>query len=203
MLEVKMEINNWDELKEQLWSGAKDRVSGIEDYGLEDTIMQWIEDCFCDEIPTIAQVNDLIWFDSDEYIKEIVGDMKPDDIDMILNYFKDNAKYAYNYISMEDDNKVLELAECFNTIDEFMEELDTYDSFDECWQEYLEDYASPETKAVGEKLIEAELNNIGSDKVREITKERLEKLDNISLVEHLLNLQQQCCHRFCQTSCRA
>ena len=41
------------------------------------------------------------------------------------------------------------------------------------FKEYLEDYASPETKAVGEKLIEQELLHIGSDKVREITRERL------------------------------
>lgn len=140
MFEVKIEINDWYELTEQLWGGAKDRISDIEEYGMEDTIMQWIEDCFCDEIPTITQINDLIWFDSNEYIKEIVGEMTPDDIDMILKYFKDNASYAYNYISVEDDKKVLELAECFNTINEFMEELDTYDSFDECWKEYLEDY---------------------------------------------------------------
>lgn len=46
------------------------------------------------------------------------------------------------------------------------------------FKEYLEDYASPETKAVGEKLIQEELKNIGSDKVREITKERLEKIAN-------------------------
>ena len=44
------------------------------------------------------------------------------------------------------------------------------------FKEYLEDYASPETKAVGERLIENELCHIGSDKVREITKERLEKI---------------------------
>ncbi len=44
------------------------------------------------------------------------------------------------------------------------------------FKEYLEDYASPETKAVGEQLIVKELENIGSDKVREITKERLGKI---------------------------
>ena len=40
-------------------------------------------------------------------------------------------------------------------------------------KEYLEDYASPETKEIGEKLILAELNNIPKEKVREITKEHL------------------------------
>ena len=40
-------------------------------------------------------------------------------------------------------------------------------------KEYLEDYASPDTKAKGERLIAAELNNIPSEKVRRIAEERL------------------------------
>lgn len=42
-------------------------------------------------------------------------------------------------------------------------------------KEYLEDYASPETKATGEALIERELLNIPNEKVRERAKEYLEK----------------------------
>lgn len=42
--------------------------------------------------------------------------------------------------------------------------------------EYLEDYASAETKAVGEKLIERELLNIPSDKIRSIAKKRIEDI---------------------------
>lgn len=44
-------------------------------------------------------------------------------------------------------------------------------------KEYLMDYASEDTKAIGEKLIEAELKNIPKDKVREICKENLEKIE--------------------------
>ena len=40
-------------------------------------------------------------------------------------------------------------------------------------QEYLEDYASPETQAVGEKLITAELEKIPNEKVRKLTVEHL------------------------------
>ena len=40
-------------------------------------------------------------------------------------------------------------------------------------KEYLEDYASPETKAVGEKLILKELENIPKESVRNITKQHL------------------------------
>lgn len=44
-------------------------------------------------------------------------------------------------------------------------------------KEYLMDYASEDTKVIGEKLIEAELKNIPKDKVREICKENLEKIE--------------------------
>lgn len=42
--------------------------------------------------------------------------------------------------------------------------------------EYLEDYASPETKSAGIKLIEKELMNISSEKVRKIARENIEKI---------------------------
>ena len=42
-------------------------------------------------------------------------------------------------------------------------------------KEYLEDYASAETKAIGNRLIEQELQNIPNEEVRERAKEYLEK----------------------------
>lgn len=43
-------------------------------------------------------------------------------------------------------------------------------------KEYLEDYASPETKRLGERLIEKELGNVLSDKVRDIAGMRLKEI---------------------------
>jgi len=40
-------------------------------------------------------------------------------------------------------------------------------------QEYLEDYASPETRRIGEEMIGRQMEEIGSEKVRALTKERL------------------------------
>ncbi|MFZ5974983.1 MAG: [FeFe] hydrogenase H-cluster radical SAM maturase HydG [Bacillota bacterium] len=45
-------------------------------------------------------------------------------------------------------------------------------------KEYLEDYASPDTKAIGEKLIEAEIHNIPKDKVKGIVRENLTNIEN-------------------------
>ncbi|MBQ7884272.1 MAG: [Phascolarctobacterium sp.] len=44
-------------------------------------------------------------------------------------------------------------------------------------KEYLVDYASEETRAIGEALIEAELNNIPKEKVREICADHLQKIE--------------------------
>ena len=45
-------------------------------------------------------------------------------------------------------------------------------------KEYLEDYARPETKAVGDALILKEIENIPKEEVRQIVIERLEKIAN-------------------------
>ena len=45
-------------------------------------------------------------------------------------------------------------------------------------KEYLMDYASPETRKKGEALIEREINNIGKEKVKEIVRDNLKKIEN-------------------------
>ena len=44
--------------------------------------------------------------------------------------------------------------------------------------EFLEDYASPETKEVGYKLIEKELQNIPKEKVRSIAADNIDAIRN-------------------------
>ena len=45
-------------------------------------------------------------------------------------------------------------------------------------EEYLVDYASPETRAIGEKVIEKELLNVPKEKVRKIAAEHIEDIKN-------------------------
>ena len=45
-------------------------------------------------------------------------------------------------------------------------------------KEYLEDYASPETRSIGEKVIEEELKHIPKDNIRELTVKRLGEIEN-------------------------
>ena len=44
--------------------------------------------------------------------------------------------------------------------------------------EYLQDYASPETKKVGLELIQKELENIPGEKIRKLTEEHLADIVN-------------------------
>ena len=44
--------------------------------------------------------------------------------------------------------------------------------------EYLEDYASPETKEIGYKMVEEELKRIPKDKVREIAEQNIQDIKN-------------------------
>ncbi len=45
-------------------------------------------------------------------------------------------------------------------------------------KEYLEDYASENTKKLGEEVIKSEIDNISSDKVREIALKHIEEMEN-------------------------
>lgn len=72
-MEVKKEISNFWELKENSWSGALDTLKDIENADKEDELMQLLEEVFADrETPTETEVNDLLWFER-EFIYENVG----------------------------------------------------------------------------------------------------------------------------------
>lgn len=45
-------------------------------------------------------------------------------------------------------------------------------------KEFLMDYASPETRKIGEELIQSEIGNIPRERIREIVEERLVKIEN-------------------------
>ena len=45
-------------------------------------------------------------------------------------------------------------------------------------EKYLEDYASPDTKKIGNDIILREIENIPNEKVKNIVRERLVKIEN-------------------------
>lgn len=68
-MEIKMYMS-FDNLKEHCWSGAIRNLEEIEEAGLEDELMFHLEEVFCDETPTITQVNDYLWFDASDFVLE-------------------------------------------------------------------------------------------------------------------------------------
>ena len=63
---------SFEYLQKNVWSGAVDTMRTIENEGKEDSLMNLLEDVFCGDIPTLTQVNDFLWFESD-FIYENLG----------------------------------------------------------------------------------------------------------------------------------
>lgn len=60
------------ELKENSWSGAIETLNTVEEWGMEDDLMYFLEEVFNGETPTETEVNDFLRFE-DEYIFETLG----------------------------------------------------------------------------------------------------------------------------------
>ena len=71
-MEIRKEINGFNELADMVWSGAVDTITGIQNANKETEFMNFLEAVFCDEVPTDTEVNDFIWHDRN-YIYENIG----------------------------------------------------------------------------------------------------------------------------------
>ena len=70
---VKMEVESFWWLEDNCWSGALDRLKEIKENGLEDEFMDFLQIMFFyseEEIPTMTELNDFIWFECDEWIEK-------------------------------------------------------------------------------------------------------------------------------------
>ena len=56
----------FQDLKEQCWSGAIDTLKTIEEHGKEDLFMSILEEIYQEEIPTMTEINDFLWFEDDD-----------------------------------------------------------------------------------------------------------------------------------------
>ena len=70
---------DFEDLRDECWSGAVDTIETIEDKGKENELMELLENYF-DDTPTMTEVNDLLWFES-EYIFDELGINEDDDED--------------------------------------------------------------------------------------------------------------------------
>lgn len=63
---------SFNDLFNRCWSGATDTLETIQENDYEDELMNFLEEEFYDEVPTLTAINDLLWFDS-EYVFERIG----------------------------------------------------------------------------------------------------------------------------------
>lgn len=61
---------DFNELKENSWSGAIDTLKTIEENEKEEELMQLLELTF-EDVPTDTEVNDFLWFDDDFIFEEL------------------------------------------------------------------------------------------------------------------------------------
>ena len=71
MLTIKKEID-FNDLKNMVWSGAIDTMQRIEDEQKQDSLMALLNEVFFKRQPDITDVNDYLWFESDD-IYEYLG----------------------------------------------------------------------------------------------------------------------------------
>ena len=63
---------NFSDLMNDCWSGAIDTLKTIEERNKEDELMAHLENQWLDEVPTMTQINDYLWFE-DEFIFQCLG----------------------------------------------------------------------------------------------------------------------------------
>lgn len=59
-------------LMDNCWSGAIDTLKTIAEHDKEDELMAHLEEQWLDEIPTMTEINDYLWFE-DEFIFKCLG----------------------------------------------------------------------------------------------------------------------------------
>ena len=66
---VKREMD-FNDLKNNSWSGAVDTLNKIEEEGKEDELMDYLEGIF-EETPDETQLNDFLWFDNETIFEDL------------------------------------------------------------------------------------------------------------------------------------
>lgn len=149
-MEIKKEINGFNELADMVWSGAMDTIADIQNANKEDEFMNFLEAVFCDEVPTDTAVNDFIWFERD-YIYENIGltedgelpeeEEPEEEAGETLNDSIDSLIVSDNFEEFCEDcdscicNEICStLADCEALFEDFKNQVITIDDIKETWE---------------------------------------------------------------------
>ena len=71
-MKIIKEIDNFNDLMENSWSGAIDTLRDIANANLEEEFMENLENIyFLEETPTETELNDFIWFERDTIYSDL------------------------------------------------------------------------------------------------------------------------------------
>ena len=147
-MEIKKEINGFNELADMVWSGAVDTIADIQNANKETEFMNFLEMVFCDEIPTDTAVNDFIWFERD-YIYENLGltengELIEEEMAKTLNDSIDSLIVSDDFDEFCGDcdcekcicNEICRsLADCEALFEDYKNQVITIDDIKETWEE--------------------------------------------------------------------
>ena len=138
-MEIRKEINDFNELADMVWSGAVDTIADIQNANKEDEFMNFLEMVFCDEVPTDTAVNDFIWHDRD-YIYENIG--LTENGELPWNDSIDSLIVSDNFEEFCGDcdgcicNEICStMDDCEALIEDFKNQVITIDDIKETWEE--------------------------------------------------------------------
>lgn len=147
-MEIRREINGFNELADMVWSGAVDTIADIQNANKEDEFMNFLEAVFCDEVPTDIEVNDFIRFERD-YIYENIGltengELIEDEMAKALNDSIDSLIVSDDFDEFCGDcdcekcicNEICRsLADCEALFEDYKNQVITIDDIKETWEE--------------------------------------------------------------------
>ena len=126
-----MEVITSFDIRHDCWSGAADRIEVLTDDQI-DLLEQYLEDMFGDDIPTMTEVNDFIWFEDPTWV-EWLGFTDLEE----LEFFNNANSDVYRFV--EGDNKLYEyddIVDMYNNADtDLLDELGL-SYIDELYEEY-------------------------------------------------------------------
>jgi len=73
---------DYNDLKNNSWSGAIDTLNRIEDADQEEELMSYLEEIFNENIPTDTEVNDFLRFEADMIYRDL--DIADEDEDEVI-----------------------------------------------------------------------------------------------------------------------
>ena len=87
----------FNDLMNNCWSGAIDTLKTIEEHNKEDELMAHLEEQWLDEMPTMTQINDYLWFE-DEYIFQCLGISETEEEEEEVDCKNQSCIDCYKYI---------------------------------------------------------------------------------------------------------